>query len=441
MANTTISEDVLQQIFARRGDFTSQAKFWSLPFEANQPQTYPTIYVKGDVSLNIGGEVTHFPEGAYVFERDGKLQSMPSRNAGGGNITVEGGPPRPMTTNVHTNIPEGNLASLRFENGRLSLTPDQRRPGFSFQYPAPSAEELVEAAARENRIVTLKDADTGREIRGFFSEGSSGIRPNEIQPYMAHTDIRPGQFWSINESVDANGKTTTRLFPYQEYTQKELTIFTQHGKYAPPGNQLNRLTTVDGLPVNPKSFSSLDVTKVPVTTGDVVAVGAAKPVEGAVVKAPDGSVAARGPEGGAEAAAQTSTKAGKVLQIVGKGAPFLVFIPPLIEGTGEAIDAEKKGGNLLEVTGSALLGAGKGLVHTVLPGASEGYNHVIGNKNLTLADRVLNAANDATGTAVAVGSLALVAETVGVVTIPATAPTAIATLAWKPMLKNTAKIG
>src|SRR5215831_8159796 len=113
---------------------------------------------------------------------------------------------------------EGNIATLGYndETGRLwmSMPEGSGSGGFTLRYPAPSAAELVETARREGKIVQLKDPDTGGILTGFFSKGESGIYPDRIEPFMSHTDIKPGEFWSITERAGANGTTETSLFPY-----------------------------------------------------------------------------------------------------------------------------------------------------------------------------------------------------------------------------------
>jgi hypothetical protein len=52
---------------------------------------------------------------------------------------------------------------------------------------------------------------------------------------------------------------------------------------------------------------------------------------------------------------------------------------------------------------------------------------VIGRKDITAVDRVLNAVDHLSGTATAVGGVAMAGEAVGVVTLPAEIPTAVVT--------------
>jgi hypothetical protein len=120
-------------------------------------------------------------------------------------------------------------------------------------------------------------------------------------------------------------------------------------------------------------------------------------------------------------------KAAKVITPVVKFmAPVGLAALPVIEGVVDGYQEYRKGGSALETTESALGGLGKGILDTYLPSARNYYSDVTGGKR-TGFDRFLNAANDVTATGFAVGATATVVETAGVISIPATIPTAIAT--------------
>jgi hypothetical protein len=120
-------------------------------------------------------------------------------------------------------------------------------------------------------------------------------------------------------------------------------------------------------------------------------------------------------------------RAAKVIAPVAKFiAPVGLAALPVIEGVADGCEEYRKGGSALETTESALGGLGKGILDTYLPSARNYYSDVTGGKR-TGFDRFLNAASDATATGFAIGATATVVETAGMISIPATIPTVIAT--------------
>ena len=111
-------------------------------------------------------------------------------------------------------------------------------------------------------------------------------------------------------------------------------------------------------------------------------------------------------------------------------APAIIGVGAVIGGAVEGYDAYTQGKSAPEVAGATAKGAAHGVVDTVLPGARSGYSDVIGNRNLTVVDRALNAAADFTGTAMMVAGLATAAglET-GPLDIAPAAATTVAGLA------------
>ncbi len=107
--------------------------------------------------------------------------------------------------------------------------------------------------------------------------------------------------------------------------------------------------------------------------------------------------------------------------------PAALAALPVFDGIGGGYQSYKNGEGPLGVAAGTAEGLGKGAVETFLPGARNGYGDVTGGDR-TMVDRFLNAASDATGTATAVGTTAMVLEGAGVVTIPSMIPTGAATL-------------
>jgi hypothetical protein len=100
---------------------------------------------------------------------------------------------------------------------------------------------------------------------------------------------------------------------------------------------------------------------------------------------------------------------------------------PLIGAGVEAYTAHKQGKSAGAVAAAARIGAAKGAVDAIVPGARTGYADVIGDKQLTLADRILNGLDHVTAQTTAAGGIAMGGEALGVVTLPAEIPTAIVT--------------
>jgi len=126
------------------------------------------------------------------------------------------------------------------------------------------------------------------------------------------------------------------------------------------------------------------------------------------------------------AAATNQSLLSKAIKFTG---PVGLAVVPLVEAINDGYEVSKHGGNALEIMGSSALGAGKGVVDTYLPSARSGYSDVFGKERVTGFDRFLNAANDGTGTATAVGATALAVEVAGIATIPAAIPTGFITAA------------
>jgi len=129
-----------------------------------------------------------------------------------------------------------------------------------------------------------------------------------------------------------------------------------------------------------------------------------------------------------EVAPSDAPVAGTVGRLARVLAPIALAAAPVIEGGTGAYNAIKHGESGAGIALHTAEGVGKGVVDTYLPGAINGYSDVFGHGQRTFFDRALNAAGDLTGTTTAVGSTAILAETAGILTIPAVIPTAAVTL-------------
>lgn len=114
-----IDERILKQIFdSSNGDaLTTNAKLWFLPDEA---KVLRTLYLQGNVSLNLNGSVRNYENGAYVYlnQKPGgvsQLEAAPSSMAHSDGITVNGDRAIPAWTNRLKMTNEGNVATLSFE--------------------------------------------------------------------------------------------------------------------------------------------------------------------------------------------------------------------------------------------------------------------------------------------------------------------------------------
>lgn len=476
---TRIDESIFQGIFAPGESYrlTTPARIWRADGGAFQ---HPTVYVPGDRTLVLDGVEKHFPDGAYVYERSGKIEAVSAKEAATGGVTVNHSSPEPARVNPRSLEHEGNMATLNYYEGRvpgtgrlsLSVTRDQGY-GFSFRYPASSAEELVARAERSGAIVKVKDA-SGDVIEGFFADGHGAVAPNRIGMLANGTDINPGQFVGINRGP--GGRTS--LYPYKSYSKEEMDEVTGRGQYRAPDNDITKLTDLNGKPLNQNSYPKVNVEpdkvvktgapaeradspkpdgKAPKVDGQPQTGGAqANPppakTDGAP-KAPDGKIqdikAPEVPPG--EAPVQASESAAGLGRLAKFIAPVALTVAPTVEGAMAGYDAYKKNGSELDIARETALGAGKGVVDTFAPGAADGYSDIVGGGKRTLLDRALNAASDASGTLTAAGSAALLAEGAGVITIPAMIPTAVGTVyagltnlgvnAAKGMLKATGLAG
>jgi hypothetical protein len=334
----------------------------------------------------------------------------------------------------------GNIATLNFNEGKvpgtssLSLSmPEYKGTGFSIPWPAHTPEQLVKIAQDEGAIVKVKDG-SGKVLEGFFSKGNGGALPATLGPYESGTRFGDGDFVSITQRADGS----SFLFPYKNYTPEQIAEQTRGGM-APYGNNVNQLTTLDGEPLNTAKFPRLNFQAEPEKTvpdgkswfGKNPEAPSAAPA-GQPPKLVDGAPPPTGPKlptpklDTTPPAAEATSAIGKLTRYL---APAALLITPLVEGATESYQDYQKDHSVIDAAGGAVEGAGKGVVDTFLPGARDGYSNVVGRGDMTALDRALNAASDFTGTATAIGSAALVAETAGVISIPATIPTGITTFA------------
>lgn len=441
---TIITEDVLNKLFAQPGKFTSQAKFWN---DVNLP-TRESIFIDGNVKVQIGNQINHFSEGAIVSKDPVKgFYALPERSRWGGGVTAGGGPLEPMSKPFYSwDRPKGNFATLRAEEGFLRLALPDGRAGFSIAYPGHTPEQLVAAARQQKAIIELKDS-AGDTIKGFFVRGrfgqdgigKGGVFPHEFDHYSnPHHSPKPGEFVTFREYTNPkNGEVSrTTLFKYQSYTEAEAA----RGY----GNDIKQLKMPNGEKINLAKLPHLNVEMVPVEPNYLRALELSKASEPKIAspRAVDTKIVttepigARTPETKISIPKAADTKIGpaelsgtsKNLNTVGKYlGPAFLAIGPVLQSGADAYETYKNNGDTGDIASSALLGAGKGAIDTFLPGARDGYASVIGNKKLTFLDRTLNALSDFSGTATAIGSTAMIAEAAGVVSLPAVIPTGIAT--------------
>ncbi len=436
---TNIDQSVLQGLFDGfpRSQLTTPVKFWDIS-EAGQVPTYPTVYVAGNTNLVIDGVERPFNDGAFVFMRDdGKLDAISAKSMASGGVTVDGGGRiNPSTTDSYTRRTSGNIATLKYSEeaadgvGRLSLTmPENKGYGFSFRYPAHTADDLLKIAEKEGAIVQVKDAQ-GKTLEGFFTKGKGGILPENYGGITLGRSLDEGQFVSIARRPDGSAS----LYPYRNYTAAEIDRFTESGKYGAPGNDLANLRSIDGHPINANNYPGLNVelngVKAPVSP-EIASREGATVTEGV----PSGKTPAPTTEGVPPSgkppvprtevtmAAESGSAIRKVARHLG---PVALVAAPLYESVSDGYQAYHKNGGGLEVAGGVLAGLGKGTVDTLLPGARDGYSDISGG-NRTALDRVLNGASDATWTVWAVGAAASLVEAAGVFTIPAVIPTVAGT--------------
>lgn len=479
-----IEENILTGLFEGRtaNALTTEATFWSLPTENGLVARYRSVFVPGKSTLVINGQERTFSDGAYVFDKNGKLEAVNAKQAAGGGITVRGGSPEAMGTDPFSRIPQGNMATLGYNEGpepgtgRLYLdVPREQGHGFSFRYPGSSEAELAQRAEDAKAIVRVKDAD-GKIIEGFLTEGKGGVLPPRIDQLQNGVDLSPGEFVEVGRRVDGSAY----LYRYRNYTPEQLDSATRQGTFRHPDNDIAKLTDLDGKPLNKESYPKVnveptvrgttvesaqakqpDVEKSEGTTGptdakasrvDASEPKAQTPPRAETSKVPDAPNAPAGSptakvappadgsaalkEGAAvkDGAALSESTAGIQEGAAGLGklakfvAPVALGTAPLVEGVGGAVEEYKQSGSALDAAGGGIKGAGKGVVDTFLPGAREGYSDIAGGGDRTMLDRALNAVSDASGTATAVGSAAVLAEGAGVLTIPATIPTGTATV-------------
>lgn len=475
---TTIDESVFKGIFSafQLDHLTTNVSYWH-ESENGEVASYPTVFVPGNNTLMIDGKEQNFARGAFVYEKNGQMEAIPADYANSGGITINGGRVVPSETDSSTLRTKGNIATLKYtpgqgaEPGQLSLTmPEGKGYGFAFRYPASTPEQLADAAKQQNAIVKVKDAD-GQTLEGFFTRGKGGILPAQYDAFTTGKSLDPGQFVAIKHRPD--GSVYVR--PYQNYTAKQLAQATHDGKYAPPSDNIANLKTLDGQPLKISDYPTVDVgasalnaqtTAEPTTQKGPEATqkgpeGTQKGPE-ATQKGPEGTT--RAPDGQAPAAPDGQPPAGPkapggqpmatagpkavnanvppevdaptpspdAISALGKLAkyiaPVALTIMPAIEGASGGYEAFEKTGSTLDAAVGTGEGVLTGALDTFLPGAKNGYGDVIGNEKLTAVDRVLNAADDITGSATAIGSAAVVAEGAGVITIPATIPTAAVTV-------------
>ena len=152
--------------------------------------------------------------------------------------------------------------------------------------------------------------------------------------------------------------------------------------------------------------------------------GAAK-VAGGTSGATDAAAAAGGATEAVEGV-KGLTLFGKFKNLLGKLGPLALLVAPTVEGVQGGMEASKEGKGAGGIAKAAAVGVGHGVVDTYLPGARDGYSDVIGHKDLTVFDRVLNGADHLSATVFAgsmtVTGAAAVATAVGV---PTTGPGAI----------------
>jgi hypothetical protein len=439
----TIDEATLGKIFdaLQPEQVTTQAKYWIF---ADGIKTAPTVFVPGENTIVLDGKPKVFQDGAFVYKADGKIQALPAYAADGGGITVDGGPVQPVKNDpIYRFNKTGNIATLTFNEakvpgtGSLSLSmPEDEGPGFSIPWPAHTPEQLVKIAQDEGAIVKVKDG-SGRVLEGFFSKGNGGAVPDTLGPYASGTRFGNGDFVSITQHADGSSS----LFAFKNYTPAQIAEQT-YGGSAPLGNNINQLTTLDGEPLNTATFPRLNFQAEPEKTVPDAAPAGQPPklVDGAPPpptgpKLPTPKLDTPPPPGPKlptpkldtpPPVAEATSAIGKLTRFL---APAALLITPIVEGATESYQDYQKDHSVIDAAGGAVVGAGKGVIDTFLPGAREGYSDVVGSGNMTALDRTLNAASDFTGTATAIGSTALVAETAGVVSIPATIPTGIVTFA------------
>ena len=345
----------------------------------------------------------------------------------------------------------GNLATLSFKEGTapgtgsLSLSmPEYQGAGFSIPWPAHTQTDLANIAEKEGAIVKVKDA-SGKELEGFFAKGNGGAVPDSLGPYASGTRFGDGDFVAITRRPDGSAS----LFAYKNYTPEQIAQQTRGGTMAPYGNNITQLKTLDGEPLSTETYPRLNFSAEPEKSvpegkgwlgknsdaslsGQPAKVVDGAPPVGTPPKVVDGVTLPPGPQLPTPKLDTTPLPVADATSAVGKLARYLapaaLAITPLVEGATEAYHDFQKDHSLLDAAGGAALGAARGVVDTFLPGAREGYSDVAGGDK-TAFDRALNAASDFTGTATAIGSAALVAETAGVLSIPATIPTGIATFA------------
>ncbi len=433
---TNIDQSVLQGLFDGfpRSQLTTPVKFWDIS-EAGKVPTYPSVYVAGSTNLVIDGVARPFDDGAFVFMRDdGKLDAISAKSMASGGVTVDGGQINPSKVDSYTRRTSGNVATLKYSDeaadgiGRLSLTmPENKGYGFSFRYPAHTADDLLKIAEREGAIVQVKDAQ-GKTLDGFFSKGKGGILPENYTGMTLGRSLDEGQFVSIARRPDGS----VSLYPYRNYTAAEIDRFTESGKYGAPGNDLANLRSIDGQPINAKNYPGVNVdlsgVKAPVSPEIAPREGVTEGVPSGKPPAPttEGVPSGKAPVPRTEVtmAAESGSAIGKVVRHLG---PVALVAAPLYEGVSDGYQAYHKNAGGLEVAGGVLAGLGKGTVDTFLPGARDGYSDISGD-NRTGLDRFLNVANDATGTVATVGAAATLVEAAGVLTIPAVIPTAAGTV-------------
>lgn len=427
-----ISEGILNGVFdAFQADHvTTTARFWNHP-ELPYARTF---FVPGNVELVVGGQVRPFQDGAIVFRHNGELNAIPRIAAEGGGVTVDGGPMRPVTVDRYSNRPIGNMSTLNFNevNGpgtsQLSMhQPEGRGAGFLIRYPNYTPQEIAELAQRNNAVFELRNS-RGETVRGFIAKNSGAVLQNpELGPYARTMNFDAGDFVSLRQMP--NGETS--VFTYKNYSADELALQRRmHGEHYTPGNVRSQLTMPDGSPINEARLPKLDVQSglrqmAGLAPEGAVPEGGARTPEGGT-RAPQVEGAPEVPGGSARSASALSRLGRAIAPVL---APAALAALPAYEGITDGYQAYSNGGSALDTAAAAAKGVAKGVVDTYLPGARDGYSNVIGRGDLTAVDRFLNAANDATGTATAIGATAMVAEAASVVALPAELPTAAATLA------------
>lgn len=129
------------------------------------------------------------------------------------------------------------------------------------------------------------------------------------------------------------------------------------------------------------------------STNTDIATAQTPPAEPPVQQAPASALSSA-----AENVPEVAAGASRLAPVVKYGGAALMGAGVAVEAGTEGYHAYKDGKGAGAIAGAATVGALKGAVDTVAPGLRTGYDDVIGQKDMTRFDRMLNAAHDATGT-------------------------------------------